>query len=85
MSKRPESKHGNLIVVYSSRYGWTLKKSENVQKSVGKKRYKERTYRTPIICIEHNIKRVYCQAIKYPVMRASDVDKVRQVSEKEKE
>jgi hypothetical protein len=36
--KRPESKHGKLIAVYSSRYGWTLKKSEKTQKSVGKKK-----------------------------------------------
>jgi len=35
--------------------------------------------------IEYSIKRVYCQAIKYPVMTAADVDKVRQVSEKEKQ
>jgi len=35
--------------------------------------------------IEYSIKRVYCQAEKYPVMTAADVDKVRQVSEKEKQ
>jgi len=35
---RPERKHGNLTVVYSSRYGWTLKKIEKTQKSVGKKK-----------------------------------------------
>ena len=35
--------------------------------------------------IEYSIGRVYCQAEKYPVMTASDVDKVRQVSEKEKQ
>jgi hypothetical protein len=34
---------------------------------------------------QYNIRGVYCQAIKYPVMTASYVDKVRQVSEKEKQ
>jgi len=34
---------------------------------------------------QYNIRGVYCQAIKYPVMTAAYVDKVRQVSEKEKQ
>jgi hypothetical protein len=40
--KRPEIQQGEFRLVYSNRYGWTLKKSEKVQKSVGKKRSKNK-------------------------------------------